>query len=504
MNDKPPLSNLHASDAPVLGSAIAGQEQHSIFAEDMSSGLEIIEKGLHPTSQPVRILVIGAGMAGLVAAYELLRAGHKPLILEAHARVGGRVLTLRDDFAAGLYAEAGAMRIPSSHRLTMAYAKRFNLPLMPFTMDQPLAFSHLGGVRRRIKETPSNASFAGFRFFPQEEKVSLSTMWEQALEPFRARLREKGGVAWPAIVDEFDAFSIRDYLESAGWSAGAIELFGLFFNQEALMSTSFLELLREELSFSYRDLIQIEGGMDSLPAAFLSLLRPHTVLGAEIIALDQSPDSITVSYRTPAGILQAQAPFAILAIPFSALRHIDVLKPFSSGKMAAIRQLHYDAAAKVFLQCRRRFWEEDDGIFGGRSVTDLPLRNIYYPEHGRETGRGVLLASYTWGEDAQRWGSLPANERITLASRYLSRLHPQAPENLESGISMIWHEDRFAGGAFALFEPGQQTRLAPLIAKPEGRYFFAGEHVSLCHGWIQGAISSGLAAAQAVHAAAEQ
>lgn len=207
-------------------------------------------------------------------------------------------------------------------------------------------------------------------------------------------------------------------------------------------------------------------------------------------------------YQTRAGRFSEKGDYAILTIPFPVLRHIEILQPFSRAKQRAIRQLHYDAAAKIFFQCRRRFWEEDDGIFGGGTITDLPIRNLYYPDHGRETGRGVLLASYTWSEDAQRWGSLSPADRIEQALENVALIHPQVLEEFEAGASWMWHDDEFAGGAFALFDPGQQTLLHDSIVAPEGRIHFAGEHTSLCHAWIQGAIESGLRAAYEISARA--
>jgi monoamine oxidase len=188
-------------------------------------------------------------------------------------------------------------------------------------------------------------------------------------------------------------------------------------------------------------------------------------------------------------------------VPFPVLRRVEMLKPFSPSKQRAIRQLHYDASAKILVQCRRRFWEEEDGIFGGSTITDLPIRGIYYPDHGRETGRGVILASYTWSEDAQRWSSLSPAERIAQALENVARVHPQVTEEFEVGASYMWHDDEFAGGAFALFEPQQQSLLYDSIIAPEGRIWFAGEHASLTHAWIQGAIESGLRAALEIHAA---
>lgn len=128
-------------------------------------------------------------------------------------------------------------------------------------------------------------------------------------------------------------------------------------------------------------------------------------------------------------------------------------------------------------------------------MTDLPIRALFYPDHGRDTGRGVLLASYTWGEDAMRWGSLAPADRVAQAIENVAAIHPQIVDTFEVGTSKVWHQDEFAGGAFALFEPGQQRRLHEAIVAPEGRVHFAGEHASLSHAWIQGAIESGLRAA---------
>jgi monoamine oxidase len=214
-----------------------------------------------------------------------------------------------------------------------------------------------------------------------------------------------------------------------------------------------------------------------------------------MVAIDQSDETVTVHYQTAAGRFTQTADFAIVTVPFPVLRHVEAVKPFSRAKQRAIRQLHYDASAKILFQCRRRFWEEDDGIFGGGSVTDLPVRAIYYPDHGRETGRGVILASYTWSEDAQRWGSLHPMDRISQALENVVCVHPQISHEFEVGTSYMWHDDEFAGGAFALFEPGQQSQLHDTIIAPEGRIWFAGEHASLAHAWIQGAIESGLRAA---------
>lgn len=471
-----------------------------------SEYLDVIRRGIVPVfglpSRPKRVIIVGAGVAGLVAGYELLRAGHDPLILEARNRVGGRICTLRDPFSSGLYGEAGAMRIPRAHALTMMYIDRFGLPTADFVMESDQTWVHIGGVKRRLAEVRSDPDVLGFETAPAEKGRLAGDIWAETIRPLVEQVEQHGQAGWDAIYAAYDEYSVREFLERKGWSEGLIEMFGLLNNQEVLMNSSFLELFREEAGNYYTNMCQIVGGMDHFVHAFLPELEGRIRYGARVIALDQTPDQAIVHYQTLAGRFQATGDDAIITTPFPVLRHVEVLKPFSRAKQRAIRQLHYDAAAKIFFQCRRRFWETDDGIYGDGTVTDLPIRNLYYTDWGKETGRGVLLASYTWSEDVQRWGSLTPRDRIEQALENVAVIHPQITAEFEVGTSYMWHDDEFASGAFALFDPGQQTLLHDAIVAPEGRFHFAGEHASLYHAWIQGAIESGLRAAIEVHQAA--
>ena len=462
----------------------------------------VIKNGINAKfrdSKPKQVIIVGAGMAGLVAGYELKRAGHNPIILEAQQRVGGRIYTLRDPFTEGLYAEVGAMRIPRAHKLTLAYIEKFGLKTNDFTMENPNAYFFIGGKKMHIAEADADPSLLGFEMKQHEMGQTAGALWLKTIQPLLDLLEKDGEGAWDEIVAKYDQYSTREFLEASGWSEGAIEMYGLLANQEAVMNSSFLELFREDAGNYYTDMIEIQGGTDRLPYAFMPDLKENIRFGAKMIAIDQSESNVTIHYRTASGRFEAKGDYAIITTPFPVLRHVEVLKPFSRAKQRAIRQLHYDASAKILFQCRRRFWEEDDGIFGGGTITDLPIRNLYYPDHSRETGRGVILASYTWSEDAQRWGSLSPHDRIEQALENVALIHPQIVGEFEAGTSWMWHDDEFAGGAFALFDPGQQTLLYDEIIRPEGRIYFAGEHASLYHAWIQGAIESGLRTAIAIH-----
>jgi monoamine oxidase len=472
--------------------------------QSISDLIDVVKRGIqkkYKGGKSKKVVIVGAGLAGLAAGYELKRAGHTPVILEAQPRVGGRVYTLRDPFTEGLYAEVGAMRIPRAHTLTMAYIEKFDLQTNDFTMDNPKAYYFVGGRKVRASEANANPALLGFEVSDKEKGMTAGRLYMKTIRPLMELLEQGGESAWEEIVEKYDQYSTREFLELNGWSEGMIEMFGLLANQESVMNSSFLELFREDSGNYYTNMIEIQGGTDRLPHAFLEEIRQDIRFGSKMVAIDQSPGSVTIHFQTLAGRSSETGDYAIITVPFPVLRHVEVLKPFARSKQRAIRQLHYDASAKILFQCRRRFWEEDEGIFGGGTLTDLPIRNLYYPDHGRETGRGVILASYTWSEDAQRWGSLKPEQRLVQALEDVAKIHPQVVKEFEVGASWMWHDDEFAGGAFALFDPGQQTLLHEEIVRPEGRIHFAGEHASLYHAWIQGAFESGLREAIAIHQA---
>ena len=461
--------------------------------------LDIVQSGLQPkTVAPKKIVIVGAGVAGLVAAYELKRAGHEVVILEAQQRVGGRILTLREPFSSGLHTEAGAMRVPAKHKLTNAYIHKFGLPTMKFTMSSPNTFYHFGGQKYLQSEAERNPGILGLDFAGPDGKPSILQAWEEFVRHSTEQL-ESDENYWDELLGRHGDASVFEFFRRQKYSVESITAFAWVAGLEPVLRNSVLELLQVAIAWHDTGMIQIVGGMDGLPNAFVPTLQNSLQLGAEVVALDYTADSVTVHYKRGSNLEQVRGDFAIVSLPYPVLRFVDVLKSFSPGKQIAIRNLNYLNAVKIFLECRRRFWEQDDGIHGGTSITDLPIQQIVYPEHGQETGRGVLIGCYTYDREANRWSALPPEERLRQAIKYVARIHPQITEEFETGTSKIWAQDKFAGGAFALFEPGQRALLYPHIVEPEGPIHFAGEHTSLKHSWIEGAVESGLRAAQEVH-----
>ena len=455
--------------------------------------------GFERREQPAkRVIVIGAGMAGLVAGYELARAGHDPLILEAQNRVGGRVYTLRT-FAPGLYAEAGAMRIPRVHDLTLGYIEHFGLPLRPFMMGNPKGLVHVGGRRMTAEEAGVNPDELGFQVADHERGRSHAVLWEEATRELRAWIEVDELSGWERIRRDYDGFTIREFLESRGFSEGAIEMYGVMNFVEAGINNAVMEEFREDFGKAYEDMQEIVGGSDNLPNAFYREIPERVRFGAEVHAIDQDADGVTVHFKTEAGRYSERGDYAIVTLPFSVLRQVEIVTPFSREKQRAIRQLNYAASTKVLFQVSERIWETDDGILGGATVTDLPIRRMNYPTPNPDSPRGILLASYTWDQDAARWGAMDEETRLEEALDDVSKIHPRIRDVYEVGASHAWYNDRFANGAFAMFEAGQQTQLQADIVRPEGRIYFAGEHCSLYHAWIQGALESGLDAARAIH-----
>jgi monoamine oxidase len=479
----------------------------SVLPDQMIS---TIQHGLNKTHIPKKILIVGAGMSGLVAASLLKEAGHDVTILEASERVGGRVYTKRSPFINGKYMEAGAMRIPSHHHLTLGYIKKFSLPVNPFINSTPNDLIYVKGMITRQYLYKQNPDILGYPVAPHEKGKTAEELLKSVIQPVIDFINLNPLANWSWVIKEYDKYSMDGFLRynpnGVTLSPGAIEMIKVLLSIEGLSELAFLDLLREFMillnpNTSY---YEITGGNDQLPKAFLPQLKENILYGQQMTKIVQHNNQVTIHSMQTESLkpIETTCDVCILTIPLSIMQFVEVepYDSFSHNKWKAIRELHYSSSTKIGLQFKSRFWEEQ-GIQGGQTTSDLPIRFSYYPSHGiGKNESGIILVSYTWEDDAVPWDSLSEDNRIQQALKNFATIHgQQVYDEFITGASYSWAQNPHSGGAFTMFKPEQETELFPNLATPEGRVHFAGAHTTLPHGWIQGAIESGIRVAHEVN-----
>ena len=449
------------------------------------------------------VVVLGAGLAGLSAAYELEKAGHNVTVLEARKKPGGRVRTFRD-FDSGLYAEAGPVSFPSDHQFTWDYCMELSLPVRPafrIGFDQ---VANVQGSRFRIRSDGS--ADIPLQLTPAERQAGIYGLATLYLGRFMRDVGNPRRGDWPPDnLREIDSISCEQLLRDRGASDAAVRLIdatptGLL--GFGVGSISALDAVVTEVISSGAGSFEISGGNDQLPMAFRQRLKGGYAKKATVQRITQDAQGVTVSYINKGGNLQTiTADRVVCTIPFAVLKNIEVDPPFPEDKRRAIQEIELTPVTRTFQQFGARVWEQDH--FDGYGFSDLIIQDSYAPTLTQSGPRG-LLASYTGGQRALDLGSMIEQDRQDLVLRRLGDLFTGLRSQYEWGLSQVWHEDPFAKGAFTYFKPGQITSLLPVAQRSEGRIHFAGEHTSMWHGWMNGALESGNRAADEVNRAGRQ
>ncbi|HET7464423.1 MAG TPA: FAD-dependent oxidoreductase [Longimicrobium sp.] len=449
---------------------------------------------------PARVVVAGAGLAGLAAALELVRRGHQVTVLEARDRPGGRVHTLRDGWSDGLYAEAGAVYVPEHHDYTVGYARELGVPLVPAVVRRG------GGQRffvagRSVTVRPGEPAAWPVELRADEAGRSPGALLARYLDPVLERIGDPRHPAWPGEAAlALDGVSLAELLRRQGASTAAVRLMRLGYPDEwgdGVDACSALFLLRDRALLGHGAVFRVDGGTDRLPRAFAARLEPRIRYGASVRTIEHGAWGVRVAFDRGGVRETAAGDFLVCALPFPVLRSIPVSPRLSPGKGRVVRGLRTTSVTRVYLQLRRRCWD----AAGAAVPTDLPVMHLVEATAGQPGERAILEAFIT-GPNARRVAAMDPAERVRFALEEATRVHPGARGAFEHGASVCWDADPWALGDYAWFAPGEMRAFLPHLATPEGRIHFAGDHTSAWPGWMQGALASGIRAADAVHAAA--
>lgn len=435
-----------------------------------------------------RVVVVGAGLAGLTAALDLRDARWDVVVLEARHRVGGRVRTVYEPFTDGLHAESGGESIDDNHDRIQALVARFGLHTdRRLANRDATATAYYRGRKALAGEFLGAAGVADDynRFYEESARLGEGIDPEH---PDRA-----------ANAERLDGQSLADFIrglrldprarfvvetaERGEYAADARDVSLLFHAQQ--------EAVVADVPDSAVETMRIHGGNSALVRAMAAELGDAVVLGAPVRSVHRGPDVVTVQ----AGGRVHTGAQLVLAVPPPALRDVDFRPGLPATAAAMVRGLELGPAAKVMTQYDDRFWRA--GGASGLVVTDLPFR-IAWDATDSVPGPSGILTTFTTGAPGRAFARLDDAARVRAVRRQVAQVFPAASGRAGASATIAWPDERFTGGGYAAYRPGQMTRFWALLRRPLGRIRFAGEHTESLAGYMESAVRSGHRVAAAI------
>ena len=405
-----------------------------------------------------RVIILGAGIAGMAAAYELTQAGFERVVLEAQPRPGGRCWTLRGadkveetgnvqlvrwDRSDDLYFDPGPARLPHHHKAVLGYCRELAVPLEPMINENRNALLQ------------DNATFDGapvrMRQVVNDLRGHLAELAAKAINQgaLNETLNAADKDSLLALARRFGALG-TDHLYRGSARAGYVELPGAGLHSGRLNEPLALKAMitrpfwHEIASFGERfehaaTMLQPVGGMDKIALAFARRLGKRIRYGKVVTQIRRLGEArarvVYRDFRTRAE-KALEADDVLVTLPLSVLRGIP--SDFSVRHKNAIALATYLPAAKVAFEAKRRFWEEDDQIYGGISWTTQDITQLLYPSTGIHSTRGIVVGAYIWStEIGDAFAQLSPPERLELALKQGERLHTRyRSAAYEMGVSV--------------------------------------------------------------------
>ncbi len=436
-----------------------------------------------------RVIVVGAGLAGLSAAWELERRGWEAEVLEARSRIGGRCHTLRG-FAGGQVAEAGGEFIDSTHRRMLAFARRFDLPLEDV---------------RRGGEGLEGIAYVGGRRIPYERFADRET--GRQIDRFYRSAWRLGRNLDPgdpsAAGARHDRRSAAEFIDGLGIVGRPREVLDRELRDDFAIEPERLSLLfmliENKVTWNTPEAgveaFRIAGGNDRMAAAFARRLHRAPRLGARVTAVRRTARGVTVT----AGGEAFEGDHVVLAAALPGLRGVRFDPALPEAVAAAVRELQYGPITKTPIQYASRAWRRQG--YSGDVFSDLPF-STSWEATDRQRGRAGILLTYASGDAGLAAARVPKSARIGAIGRELDRVFPGSAPLAGHATSIAWSNSPLDGGAYSAFAPGQMNDFWAALRRPYERLQLAGEHTATQCGYMEGALESGLRAARRIDAGA--